>query len=154
VQHPDVVNAIFRRVPGKVEAENYGRDGPDKSYFVKNIAQNSKYYRISEPVPVEPVAGNDRRGSEQAVKLSEQEWTAYTIHSLAARDYSPVIKAKADGSQAVVELSVDGRTQEATIAGGDWSEIPLKAVPLSQGANHLKFRVKSGAASLDWIAFN
>ncbi len=32
---PDVVNALFHRVPGKVEAENYGHEGLNHSYFVK-----------------------------------------------------------------------------------------------------------------------
>ena len=33
VMHPDVVNAIFRRVPGRVEAENYGHEGPEPFLF-------------------------------------------------------------------------------------------------------------------------
>ena len=56
VMHPDVVNAIFRRVPGRVEAENYGHEGLNHSYFVKDATQPSKLYRPSEPVPVEPIA--------------------------------------------------------------------------------------------------
>lgn len=35
---PDVVNAMFRRAPGRIEAENYGHDGPNQSYFVKDAA--------------------------------------------------------------------------------------------------------------------
>jgi endoglucanase len=153
VYFPDVVNAIFRRVPGRVEAENYGHEGPNQSYFVKDPAQKSKFYRISEPVPVEPITAGNRRGAEQGIKLSEQEWTAYTIHSLAAQDYAAALKAKAEGGPAVVELSSGGRTQEVTITGTDWREIPLQAISLSQGANRLKILVKSGVVSLDWIAF-
>lgn len=151
---PDVVNAIFRRVPGRVEAENYGHDGPNQSYFVNDMAQKSKYYRTSEPVPVEQIAGSNRRSAEQGIKLGEREWTAYTIRSQTARDYSPVMKAKANGGPAVIELSAGGRTQEVPLTGTDWSEVPLKAVSFSQGANRLKVLVKSGAVSLDWIAFN
>ncbi|MCX5644784.1 MAG: cellulase family glycosylhydrolase [Phycisphaerae bacterium] len=151
---PDVVNAILRQVPGRVEAENYGHEGPNSSYFVEDPAQKSKFYRISEPVPVEQIAAGNRRGAEQGIKLSEQEWTAYTIHSRTAKDYAAVIKAKAEGGPAVVELSIGGRTQDVTIAGTDWSEVPLKAMPLSQGANRLKVLVKSGVVSLDWITFN
>jgi hypothetical protein len=147
VYYPDVVNAVFRRVPGWVEAENYGHDGPNQSYFVNSTTQNSKYYRISEPVLIEPV------GAGQGIRLSEREWTAYTTHSLTARGYSPVMRAKADGP-AVVELSINGHTEEVTLKGTEWSEIALKAMPFSQGANRLKFLVKSGVVSLDWIAFN
>jgi endoglucanase len=145
---PDVVNAVFRRVPGRVEAENYGHEGPNQSYFVNGTTQNSKYYRISEPVPVEQVGGG------QGIGLGEREWTTYTIHSLTAKDYSPVVKARANGSPAVVELSINGRAEVVTITGAEWTEIPLKAMPFSLGANQLKFLVKSGTVSLDWIAFN
>lgn len=150
---PDVVNAVFRRVPGRVEAENYGHEGPDRSYSVKDASAKSKFYRISEPVPVEPIAGGNRQGGGQGIKLSEQEWTAYTVNSLTAKDYTPVMKAKTQGGPAVVELSVNGHAQEVTISGTDWSELPLKAVPFAQGANRLKVLIKSGAVSLDWIAF-
>jgi endoglucanase len=141
--YPDVVNAVFRRVPGRVEAENYGHDGPNQSYFVSNASQNSKYYRISEPVPVEPVGGG------QGIKLGEREWTAYTIHSQTAKDYSAVIRARADSGPAVVELSVNGRFQDVTLTGTDWSETPLKAIPFLQRANQLTFLVKSGTVSVD-----
>ena len=51
--YPAVVNAILRQVPGKVEAENYGHEGLNTSYFVEANTANAKYYRTSEPVPVE-----------------------------------------------------------------------------------------------------
>jgi endoglucanase len=153
VYFPDVVNAIFRRVPGRVEAENYGHDGPNRSFFVKDTAQKSQYYRTSEPVPVEPIAGGNRRSAEQGIRLTEGEWTAYTIHSLTAREYSPVMKAKIDGGPAVVEVSVNGHAQDVTLNATEWNEVSLKAIPFSQGANRLKVLVKSGTVSLDWIVF-
>lgn len=153
VMYPDVVNAIFRRVPGRVEAENYGHDGLNQSYFVKDTAQLSKLYRPSEPVPVEPIGsgGRGRGNSQQGIRLGEQEWTAYTIRSLTARDYSAVVRAKAD-APATIELTLNGHIQELSIPRGDWTELSLKAVPLARGANRLKILVKSGVAYLDWIA--
>lgn len=154
VYFPDVVNALFRRAPGRVEAENYGHEGPNRSYFVKDPALKSKYYRLAEPVPVEPIAAGNRRSAEQGIKLAEGEWTAYTIHSLTAKNYVPVMRAKAEGGPTVVELSIGGRPQDVTIAGTDWSEVPLKAVSFSPGANRLKVVVKSGILSFDWVTFN
>ncbi len=145
---PDVVNAAFRRVPGRVEAENYGHEGPSRSYWVNDSGQNSKYYRIAEPVPVEPI------GTGQGITLGEREWTAYTIHSLTARNCAPVVRARSNGRPAIVELSLNGRIEAVTIAGTEWTDMPLKALPLSQGANQLKVLVKTGTVSLDWIAFN
>ncbi len=106
-------------------------------------AQKSKYYRLSEPVPVEPIAGGNRQGAGQGIRLTDNEWTAYTIRSLAAKDYSPVMKAKAEGGPAVVELSVNGQTQDLVVDGTDWSEVPLKAAAFRTGTNRLKFLVKS-----------
>ena len=153
VFYPDVANAILRRAPGRVEAENYGHEGLNRSCFVKEATQPSKYYRLAEPVPVEPIAGGGRRSSQQGIQLAEQEWTAYTIDSQTARDYSAVVRAKADAGRAVIELTVNGRTQDVTIPQEDWSDIALKAVPFSQGPNQLKVLVKSGIVHLDWIAF-
>ena len=64
------------------------------------------------------------------------------------------MKAKSEGGPAVVELSANGRTQEITVGGTDWSEVPLKAVPFSPGANRVKVLVKSGTLSFDWVTFN
>ncbi len=156
VFHPDVVNAILRRVPGRVEAENYGHDGSNRSYFVEDATQLSKYYRQSEPVPVEPVTagGRGRGGSQQCIKLSGQEWTTYTIASLMSRDCAAILRARAETGPAVVDLILNDRTQEVTIPQGDWSEITLKSMPFTQGVNRLKILVQSGTASLDWISFD
>jgi endoglucanase len=153
VFRPDVVNAIFRRAPGRVEAENYGHDGPSKSYFVKDATARSQYYRVSDPVPIEPVSERNRRDSGQAVKLTEGEWTAYTIHSQSSQDYSTTLRARASGGPAVIELSIGGLAQDATITEEAWTDIPLKPMPLSEGTNRLQLTIKSGTAYLDWIAF-
>jgi len=102
VYFPDVVNAIFRRVPVKVEAENYGHEGPNKSYCVKDTGQKAKHYRTSEPVAVEVIEGQDgkRWTSEQYIKLGEGEWTAYEINSLKQQTFRPVVRAKAEGAAA------------------------------------------------------
>ncbi len=122
--------------------------------MVQDPTQKSKYYRLAEPVPVEPIAGGNRQGAGQAIRLSSEEWTAYTVRSLTAQNCTPVLKAKAEGGPAVVELSVNGQAQDLIVEGTDWSEIPLKATAFRAGANRLKFLVKNGSVSLDWIAFN
>src|SRR5262249_23274269 len=91
---PDVVSAIFRRVPGKVEAENYGHEGSGKSYSVKDNAQRSKFYRKSEPVLIE-LLKDEGWASEQAVHLKTDEWTAYAINSLVPAGYSGELRLPA-----------------------------------------------------------
>ena len=79
VYYPDVVSAVLRRVPGRVEAENYGHEGLNRSYSVKRTTENARLYRTSEPVTIEPVGKEGSRwSSEQAIQLIAEEWTAYT----------------------------------------------------------------------------
>ncbi len=148
VFYPDVVNVLFRRVPGKVEAENYGHEGLNHSYSVKDSEQKAKYYRTSEPVPIELVGD-----SGQAIRLGEDEWTAYVINSLDARDYALTVRAKAESTPAIFEISINGTSQEITVNDTSWTELRLKPVGLVAGANQIKLSVKSGAAAFDWMIF-
>jgi aryl-phospho-beta-D-glucosidase BglC (GH1 family) len=145
---PDVVNSIFRRVPGKVEAENYGHEGSNVSYFVKADTANAKYYRTSEPVPVELV-----EPSGQAIRLNAGEWTAYTVNSLAAETYALTVKAKAERAPAVFQISVNGHSQELAVDNQNWVEIKFNPVSLLAGANQVKLSIQSGSVAVDWMDF-
>lgn len=145
---PDVVNALFRRVPGKVEAENYSQAGLNTSYFVKANTAKAEFYRTSEPVPVELV-----EPSGQAVRLNAEEWTAYAVNSLDAKTYALTVKAKAESAPAVFQVSVNGNSQEMAANDKSWVEIKLQPVRLSPGTNEVKLSVKSGSVGFDWMAF-
>jgi hypothetical protein len=145
---PDVVNALFHRVPGKVEAENYGHQGLNHSYFVKDTARMAKYYRTSEPVPVEQT-----ENSGQAIQLSAGEWTAYAVNSLEAKTRALTVRARAESTPAVFQVSVNGDTQEITADDQGWVEFKLEPVNLSLGANQVKLSVTSGTVGFDWMSF-
>jgi len=149
---PDVVNAMMRRVPARIEAENYGEGGQNKSFFVKNPGQHSRFYRMSNPVAV--TASGARSQAWQYITLGSTEWTSYTISSDEVRPYQVVAKAKAKNGSAVVELKVGDEVRTVTISDQNWSEIKVGSVALSQGLNQLKWTVKSGTADLDWIELN
>jgi endoglucanase len=155
VYYPDVVNTIFRRVPGKVEGENYGHEGPGKSFFVKDTSRKAEVYRTTEPVQIRPVEaeGSRRRGSGQAVQLGSGEWTAYTAHSLTARDYAGVVKVKAETAPAAILLSVNDRTSELTVADAGWVEVKVDAMPFNEGANRIMLEVTAGEVQVDWLDF-
>jgi endoglucanase len=147
---PDVVNSMMRRVPARIEAENFGEGGQNKSYFVKNPEQHSKFYRLSDPVSVIST-GIGRGQSWQYISLDSTEWTSYTISSDASKDYRIVVKARTTNGPAAVEIAVGDVVRTVTLSDKGWSEIPAGTVMLSQGANRLKCTVKSGTADLDWI---
>lgn len=147
---PDVVNSMMRRVPVRIEAENYGEEGLNKSYFVKDSARRSRFYRVSDPVSIIS-GGTGRRQSWQYITLDSTEWTSYTISSDAPKNYQVVLKAKAGHGPATVEIAVGNEVRKVDLSTNDWKEISVGTIPLAQGQNHLKCVVKNGSADVDWI---
>lgn len=154
VYYPDVVNAIFRRIPGKVQAENYGHQGPNKSYFVKNTNTHAQQYRTKEPVIIESMEGNEQaRDSGQCISLSAGEWTAYNINSLSAGTYQGSMRAKASGLPTNLTITWNGHTQNMVIHEDQWHTITLDKVTAITGANHLMLTVNQGSICCDWFQF-
>ena len=148
IYFPDVVNALFRQVPGRVEAENYGHEGMNRSFFVKLPGRNSDFYRTSEPVAVEPV-----EPSGQAIRLGSGEWTAYAINSLKKKTYALTVRAEAENAPAAFEISVNGRAQQVSLNNQGWQELILRKVRLSAGGNSIKLTVNKGTVAFDWMEF-
>jgi endoglucanase len=147
---PDVVNAMFRQVPGKVEAKNYGQEGLNKSYFVKDDDKNAKYYRKTEPVQISST-GTNRQNTEQVITLNAGEWTAYTIGCTTNCDYETVVRVRAENIPAEAQLMIDDLACDVKISTNAWSEINLGPHSLSSGQHHLKWVVESGVVQLDWF---
>jgi hypothetical protein len=155
VYFPDVVNAIFRRVPGKVEAENYGHRGLNRSYFVKDTTRLSKFYRLSEPVQIDRMGANEpNHHSEQYIILNTGEWTAYEINNLQPATYTTAIKIKAEEIPAEMILSLNGQEQSVRVDHAGWNDVVLPDSEFPSGANLLKLHVMKGVLSIDWIIIN
>ncbi len=151
---PDVVNAILRRIPGRIEAENFGHEGPGLSFSVKDGTTKAKLYRTGEPVPIEPVEMGAGRGrSGQAILLGADERVVFAAESGEARDYGVVLKAKAETAPAMVSLSVGDASQDVTITEGGWVEVGAKAVSFTLGSNRVKLLAKDGKVRIDWLTF-
>jgi endoglucanase len=147
---PDVVNAMLRRAPARIEGENYGHEGPSKSYHVTDPRQLSKQFRLLEPVAIISTPSS-RRHSEQYVSLNAKEWVAYTIWSETPQSYKLTVKVKAANAPAEAQLIVGDETRHVTLAENTWSEIKLGTIPLTQGTNQLRWLVIGGTADLDWL---
>jgi hypothetical protein len=150
VYYPDIVHGMLREAPARIEAENFGVDGPGNSYFVKNTNAPSHFYRVWEAVPV-TAQETGRRQSEQYIKLQATEWTAYTIHSAATEKYRLTVRARSAQTNSELQVLVGDETFTCPALTADWSKIDLGAVTLTEGANHLKCRVTQGAADVDWL---
>ena len=149
----DVVNAMFRQIPGKVAAKNYGQQGLNKSYSVKDPTKHSQYYRTAEPVPI-IADGTERQNPAQVVQLGAGEWTAYTINCKTPNDsYETIVRAKADGAAAGAQLIIDDLSCDVNISTNAWSEINLGTHTLASGQHRLRWLVKRGTVQLDWLEF-
>jgi endoglucanase len=152
VYFPDVVNAVFRRIPGKIEAENYGHRGAGKSYSVKDTRSKARFYRTSEPVPVEPLdAGSARPRGGQCIKLSAGEWTAYEFSTPQAREFRARLRARADSLPAEFEVSCSGRSQTVALPQTGWNEIDLGSIDLAAGNHTATLEVVGGTVFFDWL---
>ena len=149
VFHPEVVNAMLRVAPARIEAENFGHEGLGKSYQVKEL-KRSTHYRQSEHVPITVQSGG-RRQSSQYVTLKAAEWTVYTITSQKTCEFEISVRAKSSGPATEIGLTTGDKTQVATIPQSDWREIKLGTFAFAQGQNRLKLEVKGGVADIDWL---
>jgi hypothetical protein len=152
VYFPDVVNAIFLRVPGTIEAENFGPEGLNQSYSVQSPEESAKHYRPSERVPIAMIAENsESKHAEYAIELKSQEWAEYQINSQETRDYVPALRIRTIAAPATLLVTCGDFSQELTVTRRDWTDLKAPAIPLSLGANRLRLLVKDGAIAVDWF---
>jgi len=147
---PEMVNAMLRRVPARIEAENYGHAGPGVSYGVKDAARRSQYYRLDEPVTIK-VREAQRPRTDQFIILAATEWTAYQIESDAPRTATIALRVRAEAAPAKALLRVNEQTLEVAVSDKSWTEIRLNAIQLQRGINKLKWAVQQGMMELDWL---
>lgn len=143
---PDVVNSMFRRIPLKLEAENYGHDGYSKSYLVKDTATTSETYRKKEHVKIKPITEK----SGQAIALNAGEWTAYQVKSPDKQNCKVSLQIKSV-QPAEIKLWINGKSFDLKVSQTEWSELKLDPQTFRKGENELKVEVKTGSISLDWI---
>ncbi len=143
-----VAQALLRQIPGKIYAVNYGHDGSGISYSVTDDS-NAEYYRTKEPVKTELVNNESgrRRGSEQAILLNENEWTAYNFSSLTDFTGNIIMKVKAE-KPSDVDIVVNGKENNISVPETDWTEIIIENQNFKTGENLLKAEIKKGSLQI------
>jgi aryl-phospho-beta-D-glucosidase BglC (GH1 family) len=144
-----ITQALFRQVPLKIYAVNYGHDGAGISYSV-NDTTKAQYYRTKEPVKMVLLKGNDpkTRESEQAILLNEGEWTKYTVSALDDFQSVVTIKAKSSKAGSKLALSINSTTNEFAFADTSWVELKISNQTIQKGDNTIKAEVIGGNAML------
>lgn len=150
----DVCNAINTRIPGKIEAENYGFGGYNKSYFVLDTLNKSKFYRKTEPVQIKlDSEDKDQLWSDQSVELQKSEWLAYTFNCLDTKKHQLMMNASAIDLPAEVEIWINNKKANFTVINKDLKEVPIGSFKLINGINKIKILVKLNSLKLDWFKF-
>jgi endoglucanase len=148
--YPDVVNAMLRRAPVRIEAENYGQAGPGISYQVNQPTNRSHYYRLETAVPVK-IHTTQRPRTDQFIVLTTNEWTSYQIECDAARITTLILSVRAEVTPAQAQLRINDQIVSVPVTTKSWTEIKLNTLPLQQGSNQIKWTVQRGTIELDWI---
>ncbi|PKP13451.1 MAG: glycoside hydrolase [Bacteroidetes bacterium HGW-Bacteroidetes-3] len=148
----DVSNAINTRIPGKIEAENYGFGGYNKSYFVLDTLNKSEFYRKTEPVKIKlDSKDKDQFWSDQSVELQKSEWLVYNFTSLESKKYQFTLKASSGEKPTKLVIEINNKKVKFTINNKDLTELSIGNFNLKKGENKIKILVKSNVAKLDWI---
>jgi hypothetical protein len=148
-----ISQSLFRQIPAMIYAVNYGHDGPGNSYQV-NENENSKYYRTNEPVKIVMVQGKNgrRRNAEQAISLSENEWTSYAFNSLKEFTGLVNIRARAVQPNSNIQISLNGDITPITLQDTSWTNFEIREQQFKIGENILKAEVSNGGILL--VSFN
>jgi hypothetical protein len=151
----DVCNAILTRIPAKIEAENYGFDGFNQSYFVTDTIIKSKYYRKGDPVKINlDSKDKDALWSEQSIELQPTEWVVYNFENADNQKHTLTIRAFTAANATRVILWVNKKKIITTLTNKTFSEVLQGDFKLKKGVNKVKVIVESGVLHLDWIKFD
>lgn len=150
----DVSNAILTRIPAKIEAENYGQKGFNRSYFVIDTLYKSKFYRTGEPVKINlDSKDKEQFWSEQSIELQPLEWVVYNFDNLDNVKHNLSIRACADKPTQLAIL-INNKKVNTAIPNKLFGEIRVGDYQLKKGKNTVKIMAQSEAVKLDWIKFN
>ena len=151
----DVCNAILTRIPGKIEAENYGHEGFNRSYFVLDTLNKSKFYRKEEPVQIQlDSKDKEQFWSDQSIELHKSEWVVYNFTSLDNRKHKLTIRASAVVEPAKFVIWLNDKKVDFTMIKKELREFTVGDFYLRKGDNKIKVMVKSNSLKLDWLKFN
>ncbi len=148
---------VARKIPGRIEAEDYDVGGQGQSYFDKDAENKGAAYR-SDGVDVVAV---DSAAGTFAVGYTERgEWLEWTVDFEKSGAYELTLNASsgADGSGFLFFMDDVAVTDTVKIPnGGSWDSYGTVVVETSElpvGRHVLKLLVTGSYANLDWMEFS
>ncbi|MBN1465721.1 glycoside hydrolase family 5 protein [candidate division KSB1 bacterium] len=153
----DVVSAIFRRVPARIEAENYGHLGDGNSYELQDTSHTAQHYRINEPVPIIKISEAEehsrRDDAEYAVILKAGEGLNYEINTSIDRIMKVIVKIKANSEGPIIFMALDKKVtpMSQNYSREQWFFNQSSPMTVTRGRHDLKIMVDRGEVIVDWI---
>ena len=146
-------------IPGRIEAEDYGRDGADASYSDSSIGNYAGWYRHDD---VDVDITSDVGGGYKVAWITDNEWLKYDATITASGTYDVEFRvSKGDMDDAVFHLERDGVdiTGPITVTGSgtyDWNmfdTITVNNINLEEGAASFRIVVDQASLDINWMQF-
>ncbi|HAZ02687.1 MAG TPA: glycoside hydrolase [Marinilabiliales bacterium] len=152
----EVVASIFRQVPGKIEAENYGHGAYGKDYFVRDTTSKAAVYRTWGYVPIElietdSITQQKRNGTEQCIVLNREEWSRYSFYCLTDAEMQLRVKLFASEVPANIQLMCGEHEFEETLTKTGWDTLTVSGLLLNEGQNSMTIKSMDASVKVDWI---
>jgi len=92
-------------VPGRIEAENYGTNGPGISFYDLSVGNNGGVYRTDD---VDIEATTDIGGGYDVGWISAGEWLNYTLNVSETAVYQLAFRVAALNTSGSIQVTLDG----------------------------------------------
>ncbi|WP_019006545.1 cellulase family glycosylhydrolase [Cohnella laeviribosi] len=171
---PEVVRALFRRLPVRIPAIHYGYEGEGKSFGIAKRSAWESGYRKSDGVEIRHLDGQPKTPPEGTgwhrwdpdeklcVQLAPGDWLAYDFTAgspsgdESAGRFRLRLRLAAPDGAASVAVSLNGETVgEVQAAGEKWetAELDRELPPLDSGAHRLVLQAQRAPVRLEALVF-
>jgi endoglucanase len=165
---PEVVRALFRRLPVRIPAIHYGYQGPGIGFGIAKASDWEAGYRRGDGVEIRYLDGRPRTpptepgwhrwdtGGGLCVQLAPGDWLAYDFTvapETGGQTYRLKIRLNAPEGPSSVAAAVDGTALGVAKAEADWTEAPLELPPLAEGGHRIVVTAREGKVRLESLVF-
>jgi endoglucanase len=148
----DVVNALFRRVPARVEGEHFGHRGRNESYSSTDEMKPASVYRTGEPVAIRQLNEAYNVGW-----IDKGEWLEYEVEVENSGLFDVVFKIAAPRPGSRFRLLIDGEDATgpveapATTGWTHWETVTRSGVEMAKGVRKMRWISETGGHNWDWF---
>ena len=153
IENTEVIRSIFRRVPGKVQAEHFGFRGKGISYYTKKIILSvPSSPRKEEPVDIKLLKVNYGVGW-----IEKGEWLKYKTLCKKSAIYDVYLSMASIYDDKIFSLEVNNKDISGPVKvpnTGDWkrfTNVVLKNIKFQKGEIQIVFHSLTGGYNLDRI---